>query len=104
MCAKSCDITLPCHSTCFFGFCRCLCQFNIFQLVNKNMCTLSIRGYRSAICIYDGGVKVSYTPQLQTEPSSKKYQFSRNRALMLPRKYKHTCSKMTEGSRLCSIK
>src|SRR4029434_761502 len=70
VCVKSCDITLPCQSSRFFGFCRCLCRFHILLLVNKYMCTLSIRGSGSAICIYDSGVKVSYTPQLH------KFQFS----------------------------
>ena len=64
ICVKSCDITLPCQSPCFFGFCRCLCRFHILQLDNKYTHTLSIRGSQSVICIYDSGVKVNYTPQL----------------------------------------
>ena len=40
-----------------------------------------IRVSQSMICIYDSGVKVSYTPQLKGELSSKKYQFWHNGAL-----------------------
>ena len=38
--------------------------FHILQLVNKYSCTLSIRGSRSAICIYNSAIKVSYTATL----------------------------------------
>ena len=81
ICVKSCDITLPCQSTCFFGFCRCVCRFHILQLVNTHTCTLSIMGSQSLIGVYDSGVKVCSTPQLKGEPSGKKYQFSHNGAL-----------------------
>src|SRR4029434_10290734 len=35
ICVKSCNITLPCQSTHFFGFCCCLCRFHILQVGSR---------------------------------------------------------------------
>lgn len=84
-----CKVTLPCQTSCFLVSEVVFACSMSFSLPSNALVQWSIIGCLSAICIYDRGVKVNYTLQLQGEPKNKKkkYQFKCFIALSLALHY-----------------